>query len=74
MASKNRGRAPKVEGGLPEVLFLRANRELIDRLDALVRKKNEERPYHHLSRADVARELLFSALDAEATEAKGKKR
>lgn len=43
------------------MLFVRASGDLLDALDALVEKQRAGRP--GLSRADVARELLYSAVN-----------
>jgi hypothetical protein len=60
--SRRRGGAPtKAPGGLDRVLFVRASGDLLDALDALVEKQRAGRP--GLSRADVARELLYSAVN-----------
>jgi predicted ATP-dependent serine protease len=61
-ASAPKGRPPKSEGGLNEVLFVRTSRTLLDELDALVREEKQERPYRVVTRADIARELLHEAI------------
>lgn len=55
-----RGGAPrKAPGGLTAVLFVRCGRDLPDALDALARRAREAHPGRGVSRADVARELLY---------------
>ena len=46
-----RGRPPKVKGGLGEVLYVRATRAMIDRLDREARKLG-------VSRSDVVRAMI----------------
>lgn len=60
--AQKRGAPPKVAGGLSKVLYVRANDDLLDALDALVEKERESRPGRVISRADVARDLLYRAV------------
>ncbi len=57
-----RGAPPKVAGGLSKVLYVRASDDLLDALDALVEKERESRPGRAISRADIARDLLYQAV------------
>jgi hypothetical protein len=45
-----------------KVLFVRAPDDLLDALDEVVEREREARPGRTVSRADVARELLYAAL------------
>ena len=56
------GAPTKAPGGLDKVLFVRANEDLLDALDVLVERERIERPGRAVSRADVARELLYLAV------------
>jgi len=56
------GARPKVAGGLDKVLFVRANQELLDRLEKLRVRRSAEAKVT-LSTADVARAILLDALD-----------
>lgn len=60
--TQKRGAPPKVAGGLPKVLYVRASDDLLDALDALVEKERESRPGRAVSRADIARDLLYQAV------------
>jgi hypothetical protein len=65
--SKRRGGAPtKAPGGLDKVLFIRASADLLDALDALVQEERDQRAGRTVSRADVARELLYGAVKKRA--------
>jgi hypothetical protein len=64
-ASK-RARPRKEPEGLDKVLFVRANQELLDKLNLLVERRQRENPGVALSRADVARAILWDALRREA--------
>lgn len=59
---QKRGAPPKVAGGLSKVLYVRASDDLLNALDALVEKERGERPGRTISRADVARDLLYQAV------------
>ncbi|MCZ7681535.1 MAG: hypothetical protein M5U28_23160 [Sandaracinaceae bacterium] len=59
-AKKKRGAPQKAPEGLNEVLFVRVSPDLIRRLDALVERERAERPGRAVSRADVAREILYN--------------
>jgi hypothetical protein len=60
---KGRGGAPeKSPGGLACVLFIRADQDLVDRIDAYVVEQKVAHPGRHISRSDAARELLHTAL------------
>jgi hypothetical protein len=60
--SRKKGAPPKVAGGLSKVLYVRASGDLLDALDALVEKERETRPGRTISRADIARDLLYQAV------------
>ena len=59
---RTRGAPAKSPGGLKKVLFVRTNQGLIDKLDAQLERQQEKNPGMVLSRADVARTLLWDAL------------
>ena len=60
--TKTRGGAPrKAPGGLQKVLYVRVAPELLEALDGLVAKEAKRHPGRVVSRADVARELLYEA-------------
>jgi hypothetical protein len=60
-----RGGAPrKGPDGLTEVLYVRTTPALLRALDKLVEKERESRPLRSVSRADVAREILYNAVNA----------
>ncbi len=66
MTTSNRGRPPtKAPGGLTEVLFVRTNKDLLNQLDQLVDLERERRKGRTISRADLARELLYRAVADE---------
>lgn len=46
-------------------MFVRADQALLDRLDKLCEQQKQERPGIALSRADIARMLLWGALDGK---------
>jgi hypothetical protein len=48
--------------GLDKVLFVRADQELLNRLDGLRRRRSERAPGVVISRADVVRSLLWEGL------------
>jgi DTW domain-containing protein YfiP len=56
-------------GALDKVLFVRANQDLLDRLEKLRLRKSEAAKVT-LSTADVARAILLDALDDEDLEKK----
>jgi hypothetical protein len=62
---KRVGAPTKAPGGLGEVLFVRVAPDLIRRLDAIVDRERRERPHRAVSRSDVARELLYGAVEAK---------
>ena len=62
-AGKHRGGAPrKAPNGLSRVLYVRASEELLAALDAKVAQERDAHPGRGVSRADVARELLYRGL------------
>lgn len=68
-ARPRRGAPQKSPGGLKHVLYVRANDQLLDLLDRLVEQERIRRPGYSISRADVARELLYAAArERETTE------
>jgi len=60
-----RATTPKSHDGLDKVLFVRANQDLIDRLNQLRERRQRENPGVALSRADVARSILWEAMKRE---------
>lgn len=61
------GARPKAKGGLDKVLFVRANQDLLDRLEAMrVRRSGETKIT--LSTADVARAILLEAIERDEKE------
>ncbi len=66
MASSSKRTAPrKGSDGLDKVLFVRANQDLLDRLNELLERRQRENPGVALSRADVARAILWDAVKRE---------
>jgi len=58
-----KGGAPKKDTDvLDKVLFVRASKGLLDALDGLRARQAEQRPGVVLSRADVARTILWKAI------------
>ena len=62
METQKRGAPSKVNGGLTRVLYVRATDDLIDALDKVVEKERVARRGLAVSRADIARSLLYEAL------------
>lgn len=60
--TQQHGAPPKVAGGLNRVLYIRAGSDLIDALDRVVEKERMARRGVAISRADIARALLYEAL------------
>jgi len=70
-ASARKGGAPrKASEGLDKVLFVRANQELLDKLEELRRDRSEKAPGIVFSKADVARAILWEAIEREEKENK----
>ena len=66
LPDKAKGGVPrKSPEGLDKVLFIRANQELLDRLDRLRDRERRARPGVVLSRADIARTILWDALQRD---------
>jgi hypothetical protein len=63
--SEKRTRPRKAPDGLDKVLFVRANQELLDKLNLLVVKRSQESPGVAFSRADIARSILWEAVRRE---------
>lgn len=63
--SSKRGTPRKGPDGLDKVLFVRANQDLLDRLNMLLERRQRENPGLALSRADVARSILWDAVKRE---------
>jgi hypothetical protein len=63
--SSKRARPRKSPDGLDKVLFVRANQDLLDKLNQLVELRQRENPGLALSRADVARAILWDAVKRE---------
>ena len=56
-------RAPqKAPGGLDRVIYVRAGDDLVQALDAAVKRERARHPGRTISRADVAREALYRVL------------
>ena len=47
------------------MLFVRANQDLLDKLNMLLERRQRENPGVALSRADVARSILWDAVKRE---------
>lgn len=63
-STARKGGAPrKATEGLDKVLFVRANQELLDKLEELRRERSEEQRGIVLSKADVARAILWEAIE-----------
>lgn len=66
METTTRPRKPgaprKSPAGLTEVLYIRATPDLIDALDLLAERERTASPGRGISRADVAREILYKAI------------
>jgi hypothetical protein len=60
-----RARPRKGPDGLDKVLFVRANQDLLDKLNLLLERRLKENPGIVLSRADVARAILWDAVKRE---------
>jgi len=70
-AARRTGGAPrKTPGGLNCVLFVRTNQELLDKLEELRRRRSERARGMVLSTADVARTILWEAIEDELKEEK----
>jgi hypothetical protein len=54
-----KGRPVKASGGLTKVLYVRVHPELLVGLDRLVESRRKKEPWLSISRADVARELIY---------------
>lgn len=66
-----RGGAPrKSPTGLDKVLYVRADQRLLDRLDAEWRRRCKANPGVAISRADVARSILWEGLQDRKNGAK----
>ena len=50
---------------MDKVLFVRANQDLLDKLNQLLERRQRENPGLALSRADVARAILWEAVRRE---------
>jgi hypothetical protein len=64
-AARKGGAPRKAAEGLDKVLFVRANQELLDKLEELRRERSERSPGIVLSTADVARSILWAAIERE---------
>jgi hypothetical protein len=60
-----RARSRKGPDGLDKVLFVRANQDLLNKLNLLLERRLKENPGIVLSRADVARSILWDAVKRE---------
>ena len=58
---QRKGAPPKVPGGFSKVLYIRANEDLLSALDAIAARERQEHPGRVISRADIAREMLYKA-------------
>lgn len=68
-ATARKGGAPrKAAGGLDKVLYIRADQKLLDRLEELRRRKSEDSRGIVLSTADIARSILWDAVDRDDKE------
>lgn len=57
--TQKKGAPTKAPGGLSKVLYIRASEDLLDALDELVERERQSHPGRSVSRADVAREILY---------------
>lgn len=55
-------RSRKASSGLDKVLFVRANQELLDKLNLLLDRRQRENPGVAQSRADLVRAILLDAV------------
>ena len=62
VVKKGPGAPTKAPGGLPKVLFVRAQQDLLEALDRLVDEEREKHPGRGITRSDIARELLYRAV------------
>lgn len=70
-ATSRKGGAPrKAIGGLDRVLYIRADQDLLDRLETLRQRRNEGCRGVVLSTADVARSILWDAVTGDDDEEK----
>jgi hypothetical protein len=67
--NRRKGAPEKAPGGLNKVLYVRADERLLNLLDRLVDQERRQHPGRSVSRADVTRELLYTA--ARATDSRG---
>jgi len=68
-ARERKGGAPrKAPNGLNRVLYVRTNQELVDKLEELRRRRSDEIPGVVLSTADVARAILWEAVERAESE------
>lgn len=65
--TKNRGRT-KAPGGLTDVLFVRVAPDLTRKLEMLAEQERRKSPGRSISRADIARELLYRAIERKQSE------
>lgn len=66
-AARRKGGAPrKAPDGLNRVLFVRANQDLLDKLEVLRQRRSERAQGIVLSTADVARAILWEAIESES--------
>jgi len=65
MTNTKRSAPPKQEGGLNKVLFIRATSDLLTALDHLAAKQEAQVPGSRVSRAGIARILLYRAIALE---------
>ena len=56
------GRPPKFEAGTVSVLYVRVPNDMLEALDRIVEKRQQERTEIFVSRADVVRDLLSDAM------------
>ena len=61
-AKAKKAAARKSAHGLDKVLFVRADQELLDKLEELRKRRNDKNPGMVISRADVARSILWEGL------------
>lgn len=67
--SPNRGKPPrKAPGGLNKGLYIRTDQDLLDRLDELRVRQESKMPGIVLSRADIARAVLWDAINRSEKE------
>lgn len=67
MTEEHKGGPPqKARGGLNKVLYVRADEKLLRELERLRQRRSERSPGVTLSRSDLARAILWEAIERES--------